>query len=75
MKIFSKSINPQEAKNATEESYTDEYSRSDEDNKKERTNTISMKEAMARYATDGIAANCDNILAFLQVVALKASSV
>ena len=31
-----------------------------------------MKDATARDATDGIAANCDDILAFLQAVALKA---
>ena len=31
-----------------------------------------MKDATARDATDVITANCDNILAFLQAVALKA---
>ena len=39
------------------------------------TNTRSMKDVTARDATEGIAANCDNILAFIREVDLKAPQV
>ena len=45
------------------------------DNEKERAKTRSTKDVKARDATDGITSDCDDILAFLQVVALKSPQV
>ena len=75
LKIFSKRINKKEAENATEESDTDEDIRSDKDNNKERVKTISTKDATMCDATEVILAGCNNILAFIQAVALKAPQV
>ena len=70
LKIFEDRITEQDLENAAEESDADKESRSDEDNEK-ISKKILTKDAMARDATEIITADCDNILAFLQAVALK----
>ena len=74
LEIFSKRITEQEVENAADESDADKESRSDKDNEKSGK-TRSTKDAAARDATDEIVANYNNILAFLQAVALKAPQV
>ena len=53
----------------------DEYNRFNKDKNNERAKTRSNKGAMVCDAADRLAANCDNILAFLQAVTLKAPQV
>ena len=53
----------------------EEESRSDKDNKKEKAETRSTKDAMSRDATDGITADYNGILVLLQVVVLKETRV
>ena len=58
----------------------DKYSGSREDNEKEKANTRSGKDATvsnatARDAMVGIAADCNNVLAFFQEVSIKAPQV
>ena len=74
LKISAERINYQEGDNAAEDSDAEEESRSDKDNNKS-AKTRSTKDAAARDAMDGIAADFDNILSFLQAVALKAPRV
>ena len=71
LKIFAERINRQEVENATEESDAYEDSRSNKDNEKERAKTTSTKYATVRDATDGISADCDDIVTFPQAVSLK----
>ena len=51
--------------------YKDKDSRYDKDNDKEKTKMSSRKDAMAHNMTDKIAADCNDILAFIQASALK----
>ena len=71
LKIFSERITEKEAENSVKESDMDKEIRFDKDNKRSAKTRL-MKYATARDATDGITADCNNILAFLQAVALKA---
>ena len=48
---------------------------SNEDNKKEKTNIRSAKDATLRDAMIGVATDCDNVLMFLQSVAFKAPQI
>ena len=73
MKIFAESFTKQEAENAAESSYADEEIRSDEYNNKSKKRLT--KDTMAHDATDGISADCDNTLVFIQEVALKSPQV
>ena len=74
LKIFYESINEQEEENAAEELESEEESQSEKDNYKS-AKKISTKDATASNARDRIAADFNNILAFLQAVALKAPRV
>ena len=51
--------------------YKDKDSRYNKDNDKEKTKMSSRKDAMAHNMTDEIAADCNDILAFIQASALK----
>ena len=61
--------------NAIEESDADEDRGSNEENEKEKADTRSAKDAMAHDATVGTAVDCNNVLTFFQVAALKAHQV
>ena len=71
LKTNSEKIQENGAKNTPEETDKDEDSGSKTDKGKEKSNTRSAKYATAHDATVGIAADCNNVLMFLQAVALK----
>ena len=75
LKIFSKRIKKKEAENYIEDTDVYEDSQSDKDNEKKRAKTRSTKCVTSRNATDRIAAECDDVLAFLLAVALKSRQV
>ena len=63
MKISIKRITEQDAENSGEASDSDKESHSNEDNEKSKTR--STKDVTARNATDGIGADCGDILTFI----------
>ena len=75
LKIFTDNINNHEADNKPEDIDKDKYIGSGEDKEKDYVNTRSTKGVTARDATNGIADNYNDIIAFIQAVALKAPQV
>ena len=71
LKKFGEKIKDHGAENTPEETDEDKYSGSGEDNDKDKAMPSSGKDAMVRNARFEIVANCDNILAFIQAVALE----
>ena len=72
LKIFAEKIHNHGAEKNPEDMDAYEDSGSNNENKKQKVTTRSTKGAMARDTIVGIATNCDNVLAFLQAVSLKA---
>ena len=75
LKIFTDNINNHEADNKPEDIDKDKYIGSGEDKEKDYVKTRSTKGVTARDATVGIADNYNDIISFIQAVALKAPQV
>ena len=80
LNIFTERIKEQETEKSTAGLDVDKDIGSREDNEKEKENTRSGKDATARNATARdamvrIAADCNNVLKFLQEISLKAPQV
>ena len=72
---FTANITESGSESTTKKPEGDSKSKSDGENTKYVNEKTMYKSAMARGVTDEIAADCDNIIAFLQAVAVKAPRV